>query len=69
MLNTGQTTPLDRERALVLLEELQRLQAEHRDVTVQLRAILDRLEHPSNRRVEPRRPDHDAPGSASSWRP
>lgn len=50
MLTVGQVASIDRDRALRLLEELQRLQSEHRMVTTQLHGLLDRLEHPSARR-------------------
>jgi len=46
MLGPGQAAPIDRERALRLLEELQRLQHQHRDVVGQLRGLLGRLEAP-----------------------
>jgi hypothetical protein len=49
MLSPGQAAGLDRERVLELLREVQLLQNEHGEVIVQLRAMLDRLEHPSNR--------------------
>ena len=45
MLAPGQAAGLERERVLMLLEELQRLQHEHRAVAAQLRTIADRLEH------------------------
>jgi hypothetical protein len=44
MLATGQVATLERDRALRLLEELQRLQHEHQVVAAQLHAVLDRLE-------------------------
>jgi hypothetical protein len=46
MLAPGQAAPIDRDRALVLIEELQRLQAEHRAAAVELRSVVDRLERP-----------------------
>jgi len=47
MLGVGQVANLDRERALQLVAELQRLQADHKVVVGQLRELLQRLEHPS----------------------
>jgi hypothetical protein len=51
MTPDGQHPPIDRDRALALLEELQRLQEERKAVAVELRAVLSRLEqvgwHPS----------------------
>lgn len=44
MLAAGQPAPIDRERALALLDELQRLQATQRAVVGDLRAVLDRLD-------------------------
>lgn len=44
MLSTGQAASIDRDRAIRLLEELQRLQHEHREVVAQLRGLLGRLE-------------------------
>ncbi|MGI8753899.1 MAG: hypothetical protein ACR2MN_16615 [Acidimicrobiales bacterium] len=46
MLRPGQTASIDRERAMALLAELQRLQHEHRQVIAQLRGLLGRLESP-----------------------
>jgi hypothetical protein len=44
MLRPGQDVRIERDRALHLLEELRRLQAQHREVAGELRAVLDRLE-------------------------
>jgi hypothetical protein len=44
MLTPGQAATIDREKALRLLAELQRLQHEHREVVAQLRGLLQRLE-------------------------
>ncbi|HET9691775.1 MAG TPA: hypothetical protein VFP61_11520 [Acidimicrobiales bacterium] len=43
MLAPGQAATIDRERVLVLIGELQRLQLEHRAVAAQLRAIAEGL--------------------------
>lgn len=48
MLTPGQAAPIDRERALRLLAELQRLQHEHRIVVAQLRGLLATLEDSPN---------------------
>lgn len=44
MLSPGQAATIERDRALVLLEELQRLQQEHRLVASQLRALVAQIE-------------------------
>lgn len=44
MLRPGQAASIDRDRAMSLLAELQRLQLEHRDVVAQLRGLLGRLD-------------------------
>jgi hypothetical protein len=44
MLTPGQEARIERDRALDLLEELRRLQDEHRVVAGELRAILQRFE-------------------------
>ncbi|MGI8752442.1 MAG: hypothetical protein ACR2MN_09050 [Acidimicrobiales bacterium] len=44
MLRPGQAATIDRERAMALLAELQRLQHEHREVVAQLRGLVARLE-------------------------
>ncbi len=46
MLAPGQPASIERDRALVLLEELQRLQQEQRVVATQLRALVARIEGP-----------------------
>ncbi len=46
MLRPGQAAMIDRERAMALLAELQRLQHEHRQVVAQLRGLLRHLESP-----------------------
>ncbi|MDQ6840552.1 MAG: hypothetical protein M3137_20010 [Actinomycetota bacterium] len=43
MLSPGQAATIDRDKALVLLGELQRLQHEHRQVIAQLQGLLNRL--------------------------
>jgi hypothetical protein len=48
MLTPGQKAGLDRDRAVRILEELQRLQRSdrrYRETVEQLRAILNRLDH------------------------
>lgn len=47
MLRPGQAATIDRERAMALLAELQRLQHEHRHVVGQLRSLLGQLERPT----------------------
>jgi hypothetical protein len=51
MLGPGQDARIERGRALALLDELQRLQDEHRIVADELRGVIDRLQgvrrHPS----------------------
>lgn len=51
MLTPGQDARIERSRALALLEELRRLQNQHREVAGELQAMLDRLSganrHPS----------------------
>jgi hypothetical protein len=44
MLNPGQTASIDRDRAVRLLEELQRLRAEQRLIAAQLTEIVARLD-------------------------
>jgi hypothetical protein len=44
MLNPGQTASIDRDRAVRLLEELQRLRAERRLIAAQLTDIVVRLD-------------------------
>ena len=61
MLSPGQEATIDRDRALNLLEELKRLQTQHKAVAGGLRGILDHLEgadrHPSTgQAARPRRP-------------
>jgi hypothetical protein len=46
MLNAGQVATIDREKALRLLAELQRLQHECREVVAHLRAMLGQMEPP-----------------------
>ena len=46
MLTPGQSASIDRDKALQLLAELQRLQHEHRDVVARLRALLRQMEAP-----------------------
>ncbi len=43
MLSPGQAATIDRDRALLVIEELQRLQREQRAVAAQLRVIAGRL--------------------------
>ena len=47
MVNSNQMASLERDRALALLEESQRLQHEHRLVVTQPEYLLNRLHHPS----------------------
>jgi hypothetical protein len=44
MLTPGEDARIERDRALNLLEELQRLQEQHRTVAAELRTMLQRLE-------------------------
>jgi hypothetical protein len=44
MLRPGQTASIDRDRAVRLLEELQRLRAEQRLIAAQLTEIIARLD-------------------------
>ncbi len=46
MLTPGAAATIDRERAMALLAELQRLQHEHRQVVAQLRGLLGQMEQP-----------------------
>jgi hypothetical protein len=43
MLTPGQDSYIKRERAMSLIEEVQRLQAEHKAVMTQLRALLAQM--------------------------
>jgi hypothetical protein len=44
MLSPGQAARIDRDKAILLLEELQRLQHERREVVAQLQGLLGALE-------------------------
>ena len=44
MLPSGQAAAVDRDQAVRLLEELQRLRHQHAEIVAQLRGLLGRLE-------------------------
>jgi hypothetical protein len=69
MLPPGQEAHIDRDRALNLLEELKRLQAQHIAVASELRGILDHLEGalgPAGRSSRPR-PQRLSPFWVGVW--